>query len=94
MTQNTNLKDIFDNAFKGGTIPAFDTAEGIMYLEPKEDKIIIGGATNAGVIPKFEFEYDFSKSFDWNIQGMIEQVLEEVGYPEEFYEESLNKIKQ
>lgn len=84
MIQNTNLKDIFDNVFKGATTPVFDTVEGPMYLEPKgEDKIVIGYATNAGVVPKFEFEYDFSQSFEWNIQGMIEQVLEKVEYPVE-----------
>lgn len=84
MTQNTNLRDIFDEVFKGVTTPVFNTVDGPLYLEPKGgDKIIIGYATNAGIVPEFEFEYDFSQSFECNIQGMIEQVLEKVGYPVE-----------
>ena len=88
LMEEKNLKKIFDDAFSGGTIPAIETANGVMYLEPKGDKIIIGGATNAGVIPQYEFDYDFDQSFDWNIQGMIGQVLEKEGYPEDEYNEN------
>ena len=88
VNEDNNLQQIFDDAFSGGTIPAFETANGVMYLEPKDNKIIIGGATNTGVIPQYEFEYDFSQSFDWNIQGMIEQVYEQEGYPENEWNEN------
>lgn len=88
VNEDNNLQQIFDDAFSGGTIPAIETANGVMYLEPKDNKIIIGGATNAGIIPQYEFEYDFSQSFDWNIQGMIEQVYEQEGYPDEEWNEN------
>lgn len=88
LMEEKNLKKIFDDAFSGGGMPAIETANGVMYLEPKDNKIIIGGATNAGVIPQYEFDYDFDQSFDWNIQGMIEQVLEKEGYPEDEYDEN------
>lgn len=88
VNEDNNLQQIFDDAFSGGTIPAFETANGVMYLEPQGDKIIIGGATNMGVIPQYEFEYDFSQSFDWNIQGMIELVYEQEGYPDEEWNEN------
>jgi hypothetical protein len=88
VNEDNNLQQIFDDAFSGGTIPAFETANGVMYLEPQGDKIIIGGATNVGIIPQYEFEYDFSQSFDWNIQGMIEQVYEQEGYPDEEWNEN------
>lgn len=60
----------------------FETANGVIYFEPRGTKIIFGGATNAGIIPEYEFDYDFTQSLDWNLQGMIEQVFEAEGYPE------------
>ena len=60
----------------------FETANGVIYFEPQGTKIVFGGATNAGIIPEYEFDYDFTQSLDWNLQGMIEQVFEAEGYPE------------
>ena len=75
------LKKIFDDAFRGGKMNCFETAGGVVYFEPQGEKLVFGGATNAGIIPQYEFEYDFDHSFDWNLQGMIEQIMEEEGYP-------------
>ena len=69
----------------------FETANGVIYFEPKGTKIVFGGATNAGIIPQYEFDYDFTQSLDWNLQGMIEQVFEAEGYPEFDEAKILNK---
>lgn len=69
----------------------FETANGVIYFEPQGTKIVFGGATNAGIIPEYEFDYDFTQSLDWNLQGMIEQVFEAEGYPEFDEAKILNK---
>lgn len=69
----------------------FETANGVIYFEPQGTKIVFGGATNAGIIPEYEFDYDFTQSLDWNLQGMIEQVFEAEGYPEFDESKILNK---
>lgn len=69
----------------------FETANGVIYFEPQGTKIVFGEATNAGIIPEYEFDYDFTRSLDWNLQGMIEQVFEAEGYPEFDESKILNK---
>ena len=94
MGESQNLQQIFDGHFSSGTMPAFETANGVMCLQPEGDKIIIGSATNAGVIPQYEFEYDFSRSFDDNVTGMIGQVMEAEGYPEDDWNESRKTMEE
>lgn len=75
------LKKIFADAFKDGKMNCFETAKGIVYVEPQGEQLVYGGMTNAGIIPEYKFDYDFDQSFDWNLQGHIEQIMEEEGYP-------------
>lgn len=82
------LKKIFEDAFKGGKMNCFETAKGVVYVEPQGEQLVYGGMTNGGIIPEYKFDYDFNHSFDWNLQGHIEQIMEEEGYP---IDESLNE---
>lgn len=75
------LKKLFDDAFKGGKMNCFETAKGVVYVEPQGEQLVYGGMTNGGIIPEYKFDYDFDQSFDWNLQGHIEQIMEEEGYP-------------
>ena len=75
------LKKIFEDAFKNGKMNCFETAKGVVYLEPQGEQLVYGGMTNGGIIPEYKFDYDFNHSFDWNLQGHIEQIMEEEGYP-------------
>ena len=75
------LKKLFDDAFKGGKMNCFETAKGVVYFEPQGEQLVYGDMTNGGIIPEYKFDYDFNHSFDWNLQGHIEQIMEEEGYP-------------
>lgn len=79
--KSDDLKKIFADAFKGGKMNCFETAKGVVYVEPQGEQLVYGGMTNAGIIPEYKFDYDFGQSFDWNLQGHIEQIMEEEGYP-------------
>ena len=48
----------------------------VLYIDydKENDKIVIGPATNIGVIHRHVFDYDHSFSLDMNIQGDVEQV--------------------
>ena len=85
------LKKIFEDAFKNGKMNCFETAKGVVYVEPQGEQLVYGGMTNGGIIPEYKFDYDFNHSFDWNLQGHIEQIMEEEGYPEDDLDESLNE---
>lgn len=48
----------------------------IVYIDydEEENKFIAGGATNAGIIPEYEMEYDLDRSFDENLQDFIAEI--------------------
>lgn len=92
ITKEEQLKQLFEEAISGGKMNCFETAQGVIYFEPKGEKLIFGGVTNTGIIPQYEFDYDFEQSFDWNLQGMAEQIMEEEGYPEEDLDEDVNTL--
>ena len=86
------LKDLFEATFRGGKLNCFETKQGVIYFEPKGEKLVFGDMTNAGIIPQYEFDYDFEHSFDFNMQGMVDQIMETEGYPidEDMAETSYN----
>lgn len=100
---NENLQQEYDEIIKRGRMPliVIDTAEQSheIYFEPQGDKLVFGGATNTGIIPTWEFDYDDSQSFDWNFQGMVEEIQQELwdeeGYPvEESFKSSRKSSKK
>lgn len=46
-------------------------------VERNGDKLIAGSATNTGIIPEFEIEYDENKSEDENLQDLYDKIVEE-----------------
>ncbi len=55
------------------------------YVQKKGNSLIAGNATNTGIIPEFEIEYDEDKSEDENLQDLYDIIIEE--HPE-FLEEN------
>ena len=48
--------------------------ESVIYVEKHDDKLIAGTATNCGMIPQYETEYDDTFSMDENLQELIEVI--------------------
>ena len=55
------------------------------YVQKKGNSLIAGNATNTGIIPEFEIEYDEDKSENENLQDLYDIIIEE--HPE-FLEEN------
>lgn len=49
----------------------------VLYVEYKDGKLIAGSATNAGIIPEFEIEYDKDFDLDWNLNVLYNVIVEE-----------------
>lgn len=49
----------------------------VVHLEPDYDRnvIVYGGMTNGGIIPEGEVEFDNTKSLDWHIQGIYDELI-------------------
>lgn len=47
-----------------------------VHIEYKDGKIVAGGATNTGIIPQYEIEYDHDISVDDNIQNLYDLITE------------------
>lgn len=46
------------------------------YYDPDKNMFIAGGATNAGIIPDYEMEYDFDYTYDQNLQSFVDMIDE------------------
>lgn len=49
----------------------------VLNVEYKDGKLIAGSATNAGIIPEFEIEYDKDFNLDWNLNVLYDVIVEE-----------------
>ena len=49
----------------------------VLNVEYKDGKLIAGSATNAGIIPEFEIEYDKDFDLDWNLNVLYNVIVEE-----------------
>lgn len=49
----------------------------VLNVEYKDGKLIAGSATNAGIIPEFEIEYDKDFNLDWNLNVLHDVIVEE-----------------
>lgn len=49
----------------------------VLNVEYKDGKLIAGNATNAGIIPEFEIEYDKDFDFDWNLDVLYNVIVKE-----------------
>lgn len=54
----------------------FDSGD-YVYLDYEDGKLIAGSATNNGIIPEFEIEYDWDSSLDTNIEAIYDMIVEE-----------------
>lgn len=68
----------------------------VLYVDydKEKDKIVIGPATNAGIIHRHVFDYDHSFSLDMNIQGDVEQVESLPEYQLEESEEQEEEVQE
>lgn len=48
----------------------------IVYIDydAQENKFVAGSATNAGMVPEYEMEYDLDRSFDENLQDFVSEI--------------------
>lgn len=71
----------------------FDNGEYVYFeYQPDTNKLVAGGATNIGIVPDYEQEYDFDYSFDQNLQGFYETIQEQIGYGDEGMTESCEAV--
>ena len=49
----------------------------VLNVEYKDGKLIAGSATNVGIIPEFEIEYDKDFDLDWNLNVLYNVIVEE-----------------
>jgi hypothetical protein len=48
-----------------------------VYIEYRDGKIIAGGATNVGIIPEYEMDYDHDASVDSNLEALYDMMIEQ-----------------
>lgn len=67
------MKDVKNNVLefpnKGDSV--------VLYVDYQDGKLIAGNATNAGVIPEFEIEYDKDFDIDWNLNVLHDIIVKE-----------------
>lgn len=59
----------------------FDMTEegyGVLYIDydPQTNELYAGGATNAGIIKEYSVDYDDSRSLDYNLEGLYDEILQ------------------
>ena len=59
----------------------FDMTEydkGILYVDydEKTNELFAGDATNCGVLKEYSIEYDKDRSFDFNLEGLFDEIIE------------------
>ena len=64
----------------------------VLNVEYKDGKLIAGNATNAGIIPEFEIEYDKDFDFDWNLDVLYNVIVKE--HPEYLEMKGMKEMKE
>lgn len=78
--EHHNLTKIWNTQLK--SLPIIETANGVFYMEPQVNKIVVGTIANIGLLPHYTYDYNFDTSLDRNLQGIVEDVLNKEGYLE------------
>ena len=91
LNEERDLKAVWAEEMKMQPIMEFPNGH-VVYLEPDYDRnvIVYGGATNMGIIPEGEVEFDNTKSLDWHIQGIYDELLQD-NFENEDLEENYKK---
>lgn len=74
MKAKTKKKSLKENFFRN--MLEFPNGT-ILYVYRNGDKLIAGSATNEGIIPEFEVDYDSDYNDDWNLQNLYDTIINE-----------------
>jgi len=69
-------KTEYEKIINEGISPSFEINTGLVYFEPTDKGFAVGTACNVGLLKDFEYIYDSDFSFDENLNGLHEQVIE------------------
>lgn len=81
MDKNMIHKTEYEEMINRGTIPCFEINTGVVYFIPTDMGFAVGTVCNVGLIKDFDYIYDNDFSFDENLQGLNEQIID-------YYEEA------
>ena len=76
MDKNMKHKKEYEEMINSGIIPCFEINTGEVYFEPTDMGFAVGTACNVGLLKDFDYIYDNDFSFDENLQGLHEQIID------------------
>lgn len=77
--------DSYDNGYQENEFDKVEDKSNILefpngeyfYIEKQGDKLVAGHATNTGLMPKYEIEWDNDCDYDCNVQKLYDQIVSE-----------------
>ena len=81
MDENMTHKTEYEEMINEGIIPCFEINTAVIYFEPTDKGFAVGTSCNVGLLKDFEYIYDNDFSFDENLNGLHEQIID-------YYEEA------
>ena len=76
MDENMTHKTEYEKMINSGISPCFEINTGEVYFIPTDMGFAVGTACNVGLLKDFDYIYDNDFSFDENIQGLHEQIID------------------